>query len=189
VKGRFIIRLRETSSAHTADATEDEGRPTQTVNNFANPPVQEAPEDAILATDVASVQRQEDPVSGAEEVRSTNGRGEAPAAVDTPAESQVQAEQGTHNPADTERNTAPFSSHSSPASTAARRVSATRPVYDQREEILAILGTAMDRVRAWDGPAHAQLLAAAEEEVTTLKRRLANCEEALKQKVTSLAEA
>jgi chromosome segregation ATPase len=47
----------------------------------------------------------------------------------------------------------------------------------------------MDRVRAWNGPAHAQLLAAAEEEVTTLKRRLANCEEALKQKVTSLAEA
>jgi hypothetical protein len=68
-------------------------------------------------------------------------------------------------------------------------MSATRPVYDQREEILAILGTAMDRVRAWNGPAHAQLLAAAEEEVTTLKRRLANCEEALIQKVTSLAEA
>jgi hypothetical protein len=38
-KGRFIIRLQETSSAHTADATEDEGRPTQTVDYFANPPV------------------------------------------------------------------------------------------------------------------------------------------------------
>jgi hypothetical protein len=54
-KGRFIIRLRETSSAHTADATEVEGRPTQTVDNFANPPVQEAPEDAVLATKVARV--------------------------------------------------------------------------------------------------------------------------------------
>jgi chromosome segregation ATPase len=47
----------------------------------------------------------------------------------------------------------------------------------------------MDRVRAWNEPAHAQLLAAAEAEVTTLKRRLANCEEALRQKVTSLTEA
>jgi hypothetical protein len=47
----------------------------------------------------------------------------------------------------------------------------------------------MDRVRAWNGPADAQLLAAAEAEVTTLKRRLANCEEALKLKVMSLTEA
>jgi vancomycin resistance protein YoaR len=68
-------------------------------------------------------------------------------------------------------------------------MSATRPVYDQREEILAILGTAMDRVRAWKGPTDAQLVAAAEAEVTTMKRRLANCEEALKQKVMSLTEA
>jgi hypothetical protein len=169
-KGRFIIRLRETSSAHTADATEDEGRPAQTVDNFASQPVQEAPKDAVLAIDVASVQRQEDPVPGTEEVRSTDGRGEVPAPVDTPAESQVQAEQGTHNPAETERNTAPLSSQSSPASTAARRMSATGPVGDQREEILAILGTAMDRVRAWKGPADAQQLATAEAEVTTLQR-------------------
>jgi chromosome segregation ATPase len=47
----------------------------------------------------------------------------------------------------------------------------------------------MDRVRAWNGSADAQLLAAAEAEVTTLKRRLANCEEALKLKVMSLTEA
>jgi septal ring factor EnvC (AmiA/AmiB activator) len=67
-------------------------------------------------------------------------------------------------------------------------MSATRPVQDQREEILAILGTAMDRVREWNGPAHAHLLAAAEAEVTTLRQRLANCEEALRQKVASLTE-
>jgi hypothetical protein len=47
----------------------------------------------------------------------------------------------------------------------------------------------MDRVRAWNGPADTQLLAVAEAEVTTLKRRLANCEEALKLKVMSLTEA
>jgi hypothetical protein len=67
-------------------------------------------------------------------------------------------------------------------------MSATRPVRDQREEILDILGTAMDRVKAWNGPADAQLLAVAEAEVTTLTRRLANCEEALKLKVMSLME-
>jgi predicted nucleic acid-binding Zn-ribbon protein len=47
----------------------------------------------------------------------------------------------------------------------------------------------MDRVRAWNGQEEAQSLAAAEAEVTTLKRRLANYEEALKQKVASLTEA
>jgi hypothetical protein len=47
----------------------------------------------------------------------------------------------------------------------------------------------MDRVRAWNRPADAQLLTAAEAEVATLKRRLANCEEALKLKVMSLTEA
>jgi hypothetical protein len=61
-------------------------------------------------------------------------------------------------------------------------MSATGPVGDQREEILAVLGTAMDRVRAWKGPADAQRLALAEAEVTTLKQRLANCEEALRHK-------
>jgi hypothetical protein len=66
-KGRFVIRLKETSSAHTAKATEDEGRPTQTTDNFASQPVHEAPEDAVLATEVASVQRQVDPVPGTEE--------------------------------------------------------------------------------------------------------------------------
>jgi hypothetical protein len=47
----------------------------------------------------------------------------------------------------------------------------------------------MDRVRAWKGPADAQQLALADAEVTTLQRRLANCEEALKLKVLSLTEA
>jgi ABC-type Na+ transport system ATPase subunit NatA len=47
----------------------------------------------------------------------------------------------------------------------------------------------MDRVRAWNGQEEAQSSAAAEAEVTTLKRRLANCEEALKQKVASLTKA
>jgi hypothetical protein len=147
-KGRLIIRLRETSSAQTAEAAEDEGRPTQTADNFASQPVHRAQEDAVLATEVASVQRQEDPVLGTEEVRSANGREGVPAPVDTPAESQVQATQETRNPAETERNTAPLSSQSSPASTAARRMSATRPMRDQREEILTLLGTAMDRLRS-----------------------------------------
>jgi hypothetical protein len=68
-------------------------------------------------------------------------------------------------------------------------MSATRPVREQREEILALLGTAMDRVRSWSAPEDAQSSAAAEAEVTALKRRLANCEEALKLKVVSLKEA
>jgi DNA repair exonuclease SbcCD ATPase subunit len=68
-------------------------------------------------------------------------------------------------------------------------MSATQPVRDQREEILALLGTAMDRVRTWSGPEDAQSSATAEAEVTTLQRRLANCEEPLKLKVVSLTEA
>jgi chromosome segregation ATPase len=47
----------------------------------------------------------------------------------------------------------------------------------------------MDRVRAWNRPEEAQSSAAAEAEVMALKRRLANCEEALKLKVMSLTEA
>jgi chromosome segregation ATPase len=46
----------------------------------------------------------------------------------------------------------------------------------------------MDRVRAWSGQEEAQSSAAAEAEVTTLKRRLASCEEALKLKVVSITE-
>jgi DNA repair exonuclease SbcCD ATPase subunit len=68
-------------------------------------------------------------------------------------------------------------------------MSTTRPVRDQWEEILALLGTAMDRVRTWSGPEDAQSSAPAEAEVTALKRQLANCEEALKLKVVSLTEA
>jgi arginine deiminase len=47
----------------------------------------------------------------------------------------------------------------------------------------------MDQVRSWNGPEDAQLLAMAEAEVTALKQRIANCEEALKLKVVSLTEA
>jgi DNA repair exonuclease SbcCD ATPase subunit len=68
-------------------------------------------------------------------------------------------------------------------------MSATQPVRNQREEILALLGTAMDRVRAWNGQEEAQSSAEAEAEVTTLKRQLANCKEALKPKVASLLKA
>jgi predicted nucleic acid-binding Zn-ribbon protein len=67
-------------------------------------------------------------------------------------------------------------------------MSATRPVHNQREEILALLGAAMEWVRTWSGQEEAQSSAAAETEVMTLKRRLANYEEALKQKVASLTE-
>jgi hypothetical protein len=83
-----------------------------------------------LATEVVSVQRQEDPIPGTEEVHSADRREGVPAPVGTPEESQVQAAQETRNPAKTERNTVPLSSQSSPASTAARRMSATRPVRD-----------------------------------------------------------
>jgi hypothetical protein len=69
-KGRLVIRLTETSSAQTAEAAEDEGRPMQTADNFASQPVHRVQEDAVLATEVASVQRQEDPIPGTEEVRS-----------------------------------------------------------------------------------------------------------------------
>jgi uncharacterized membrane protein len=47
----------------------------------------------------------------------------------------------------------------------------------------------MDRVRTWSGLEDAQSSAAAEAEVTALKRRLANCEKALKLRVVSLTES
>jgi hypothetical protein len=74
----LIIRLNETSSAQTTEAAEDEGRPNQMADNFGSQHVHNAEEDAILATDVASVQRLEDPVPGTEEVRSTDGREPVP---------------------------------------------------------------------------------------------------------------
>jgi hypothetical protein len=188
-KGRLIIRLNETSSTQTAVAAEDEGRPNQTADNFGSQRVHNAEEDAILATNVASVQRLEDPVPGTEEVRSTDGKEPVPALVGTLEGSQMPAAQETRNPTDTEWDTAPLSPQSSPASTAARQMSATQPVRNQQEEILALFGTAMERVRAWSGQDEAQTSAAVEAEVTTWKKRLANCEEALKQKVASLTEA
>jgi hypothetical protein len=127
-------------------------------------------EDAILAMDVASVQWPEDPVPGTEEVRSTDGREPIPAPVGTPEGSQMPAAQETRNPTDTERDTSPLSPQSSSASTAARQMSTTRPVRNQREEILALLGTAMERVRAWSGQDEAQTSAAAEAEVMTWKK-------------------
>jgi hypothetical protein len=169
-KDRLIIRLNETSSAQTVEATEDEGRPNQTADNFGSQLVHNAKEDAVLATEVASVQRPEDPVPGTE-VCSTDGREPVPAPVGTPEGSQMPVAQETRNPTDTERDTAPLSPQSSPASTAARQMSATRPVRNQREEILALLGTAMEWamewVRAWSRQDEAQTSAAAEAEVTT----------------------
>jgi hypothetical protein len=150
-KGRSIIRLTETSSAQTVKATKDERRPNRTADNFGSQPVHNAQEEAVLATEVASVQRQEDPVLGTEEVRSTDGREPVPAPVGTPEVSRMPAAQETRNPTDTERETAPLSPQSSPASTAARRMSATRPVHNQQEEILALLGVAMEWVRTWNG--------------------------------------
>jgi hypothetical protein len=188
-KGRLIIQLTETSSAQTAEAAEDKGRPHQTADNFGSQPVHNAKEDVVLATEVASVQRPEDPIPDTEEVRSTDGREAVPAPDDTPEGSHMLAAQETRNPTDTERDTAPLSLQSSPTSTVARQMSATRAVRNQREEILALLETAMEQVRAWSGQDEAQTSAAAEAEVTTWKRRLANCEEAVKQKVASLTEA
>jgi hypothetical protein len=47
----------------------------------------------------------------------------------------------------------------------------------------------MERVKAWSGQEEAQTSATAEAEVTTWKKRLANCEGALRQKAASLTEA
>jgi hypothetical protein len=130
------------------------------------------------------------PVQGTDEVRSTDGREPVPEPVGTPTESQLPEANEAQNPTDTERVTTPLSLQSSPVSTAARQLSATQPVWDRREEILALLGTAMERpVKAWSGREEAQTSATTEAEVMTWKKRLANCEEALKQKVELLTEA
>jgi hypothetical protein len=83
------------------------------------------------------------PVQGTDEVRSTDGREPVPEPVGTPTERQLLEANEARNPTDTELDTAPLSLQSSPVSTAARQLLATRPVRDQREEILALLGTAM----------------------------------------------
>jgi hypothetical protein len=94
-------------------------------------------------------------------------------------------EKGARNLVETERDTVPISPPSSPVTTvatvvAARQLSATCPVQEQKEEILALLGAAMERVKAWSGQVEAQTSEAAEADVTTWKKRLANCEEALR---------
>jgi chromosome segregation ATPase len=62
-------------------------------------------------------------------------------------------------------------------------------VQGQKEEILALLGTVMERVSAWNERVEAQTPESAGTDVTTWKKRLANCEEALRQKAASLTDA
>jgi hypothetical protein len=131
--GRLVIWLTEECSAQTADAAEDEGRPNQTTDNFGARTVHSAEEDAVLATDVASVQRMSTPVLGTDEVRSTDGREPVEGQVDTPGKDQLPESNGARNPVDTERDTVPIIPPSSPVSTAAivvvaRQMSTTRPV-------------------------------------------------------------
>jgi hypothetical protein len=192
--GRLVIRLTEAGSAQTADAAEDEGRPNQTADNFGARTIHSAEEGAVLATDVATVQIMATPIQGAEEVRSTNGREPVEGQVDTQAEDHLPEANGQRKPVDTEWDTVPISPPSSPVSTAAtvvaaRQMSTTRPVREQKDEILALLGTVMKRIKAWSGRVEAETSEAVEADVTTWKKQLANCEEALRQKVASLTDA
>jgi hypothetical protein len=123
--GRLVIRLNGAGSAQTVEAAEDEGRPNQTADNFGSRTVHSAEEGAVLATDVASVQRMATPVQGTDEVRSTDGWEPVPEPVGTPAEGQLPEANEARNPMDTERDTAPLSPPSSLVSTAATIV-ATR---------------------------------------------------------------
>jgi hypothetical protein len=82
---------------------------------------------------------------------------------------------------DTEPETIPVSSPSSPISTAAttvvaREVPAERTVWEQATEIMMMLKTAMQRVCAWSEMVEAQTLDMAERDVTIWKRRLESCE-------------
>jgi hypothetical protein len=61
---------------------------------------------------------------------------------------------GVRNPTDTERDTIPLSPPSSPVSmaataVAARQLTTARLVQEQKDEILPLLETAMERVCAW----------------------------------------
>jgi hypothetical protein len=113
--GQLVIGLNEAGSAQTKDAAEDEGRPNQTADNFGSRTVHSAEEAALLATDVASVQRM-----GTDEVRSTDGQEPVPEPVGTPMEDQLPEANEARNPTDTEQDTTLLSPQSSPLSMAAR---------------------------------------------------------------------
>jgi chromosome segregation ATPase len=62
-------------------------------------------------------------------------------------------------------------------------------VLEQKEEILSLFETAMERVCAWSERVAAQMSEFAGRDVTMWRKQLANCEEALRQKTSSLTDA
>jgi hypothetical protein len=112
---------------------------------------------------------------------------EATEAVDASAQGQEE----------TEQDTVPVSQPSSPVSTAATAVASSgfkvetqvRSTHEDANEILMILEKTMERVCEWSERNQAQSSAIAERDVQVWKRRLVNCEEALKRKVAALTEA
>jgi chromosome segregation ATPase len=95
---------------------------------------------------------------------------------------------------DTERDTVPLSPPSSPMSTGATAVVA-RPgptkitVREQANKIMLMLETTMEKVYEWSERVEAQTSGSVGRDATVWKKRLANCEESLKQKTASLTEA
>jgi hypothetical protein len=153
-----------------------------------------------LATEVASVQSAGEPVLGTDEVQPTDGVEPVVETVDAPTpmiEDQAPEENFAQGHTDTERETIPVGPSSSPVSTEATADLATttlarptlRSTHEGANEIMLMLEKTMEKVCEWTERVEAQTPATANHEVTIWKRRLANCEESLKQKGTALTEA
>jgi hypothetical protein len=115
----------------------------------------------------------------------------------TPIEANQAPEDIAGDHTDTERETVPVSPPWSPMSTAATTVVAgkapteltVRSTREDTNEIMVMPEKTMEKVYEWSKRIEAQNSATAERDVTIGMRRLANCEEASKQKAAALMEA
>jgi hypothetical protein len=185
--GRLVIQLKRTSSARPAEATEDNGRPGSTAE-ILTAAVHSAEGGAVLATEVAHVQEEAEPVPCTDEVQPTNGVEPFVETVDAPTPmigDHTLEEESARTHTDTEQGTVQASSQSPPMSTgataeAAVEIPAAPTVREQATEIMLLLETAMRNVCAWSERIEAHNPGKAERDIIILKRRLENCEASLK---------
>jgi hypothetical protein len=164
-----------------------------------------------LATEVVSVQKERivEPVRSTDEVRPPT-EGEEPVvetvgaptlgvteAAEAIAVSQVETKREVDSSYGNQVDTVPVSHPSSPASTAATAVTAGGECRQRRRfvrhadanEIMLMLEKTMEKVCEWSERIEVQTSATVERDMQVWKKRVVNCEHALKRKVASLTEA
>jgi hypothetical protein len=174
--GQLVIRLKTAGSTRPADATKDNERPGGTAE-MSTATVHSAEEGAILATGVANVQEQLEPVPATDEVQPTDGVEPVVETVDVPMPmigDHTPEEESARVHMDTKQETVQVSAPTTPMSTAATAdVAGENPlvptVREQATEIMMLLEMAMQNLCAWSERIEAQTSATAEHDVIIWK--------------------